>query len=133
MKCLKRNMTEFQYLPNTHEESDLNKDGEHTGEFYPVYGSPVTYEGNISSPSGSTNQTFYGEDIRYTHTLVMDNPNVDIDEYGIILWKGNEYAVKAIRPSMNSVSIALKRQTKAHDNPYVPPEPEEEEEPGSDG
>ena len=123
MKCLKRNMTEFEYLPNTHEESDLNSDGEHTGDFYPVYGTPIRYEGNISTPSGNTNQTFYGEDIRYTHTLVMDNPDIGIDEYGMIRWKGHSYAIMAIRPSLNSVTIALKRQTDETDNPYVSPEP----------
>ena len=111
MKLLKRNLTEFEYLPFTGEETDLNDDGEHTGEFRPEYGEPVLYKGNISAPSGHTVQQFYGEDIRYTHTLVMDKPDVAIDEHGMIRWKGDLYEITAIRPSLNVMSIALKRIT----------------------
>lgn len=111
MKCLRRNMTEFEYLPYLGTETDLNDDGEHTGEFRPEYDSAITYRGNISTPSGQTNQTFYGEDIRYTHTLVMDDPNCGIKENGLIYWKGNRYDIMAVRPSLNAISIALRRQT----------------------
>lgn len=114
MKLLKRNMTEFEYLPYMGLESDLNEEDEHTGEFYPVYADPVPYRGNISSPSGYTNQTFHGIDIRYTNVLVMDDPNVDIHETGLIRWKNDLYDIRAIRPSINGISIALKKQTKDH-------------------
>lgn len=120
MKCLRRNMTDFEYLPYSGTETDLNEDGEHTGEFHPVYGDPVPMKGNISAPSGHVNQMFYGQDIRYTHTLVMDNPNTEITECGIIRWKGNLYDVQAVKPSLNMVTIALKRQTADNYDPYVP-------------
>lgn len=120
MKCLRQNMTKFEYLPYDGVETDLNDDGEHTGEFHRNYGDPIPYKGNISTPSGKVNQTFYGDDIRYTHTLVMDNPDVDIHEGGVIRWKGNLYDVQAVRPSLNSVSIALRQQTKVHEDPYIP-------------
>ena len=126
MKCLKRNMTEFEYLPYTGTDTDLNEYGEHTGEFHREYGKAVPYKGNISSPSGHTNQTFYGMNIQYTHTLVMDDPNAKIDEYGVISWKGDLYDITAVRPSINSLSVALKKQTKDH-------APEEPEEPEGDG
>lgn len=111
MKCLKRNMTEFEYLPYDGTETDLNDEGEHTGEFHPAYGDPILMKGNISVPSGQANQTFYGQDIRYTHTLVMEDPNVDIDEHGLIYWKGDTYEIRAVRPSLNALSIALRKQT----------------------
>lgn len=111
MVLLKRNMTEFEYLPYTGATEIITDDDEHTGEYEQGYGDPVTYKGNISTPSGSTNQTFYGQDIRYTHTLVMDNPNVDIHEGGVIRWKGELYDIRSVRPSINSVSIALRKQT----------------------
>ena len=130
MKCLKRNMTKFEYLPCDGTETDLNEDGDHTGEFHRVYGTSVPYEGNISTPSGRENQTFYGEDIRYSHTLVMDNPNVEIDEHGLIRWKGELYDIQAVRRSLNAVSIALKKQTVDNYDPYIPPEPDE---PDGDG
>ena len=114
MRLLKRNTTEFEYLPYTGTDSDLNEDGEHTGEFHPEYGTPVKYRGNISSPSGNVNQTFYGMDIRYTHVLVMDQPDADIQETGLVLWKNNRYEIRAVMPSINALSVALRRLTKDH-------------------
>lgn len=122
MKCLERNKTKFEYLPYDGTDTDLNEYGEHTGEFHRAYGKPVPYKGNISSPSGREVQTFYGEDIRYTHTLVMDNPNVAINEYGVIRWKGDLYDVLSVKPSLNAVSIALRKQTVDHNDPYIEPE-----------
>lgn len=114
MKCLKRNQTRFEFIPYSGNETDLNEDGEHTGEFHPDYSGAIPYYGSISAPSGKVNQTFYGMDIRYTHTLVMDKPDVDINEYGVVRWKGELYDVVAVRPSLNFVSIALRKQTVDH-------------------
>ena len=111
MRLLRRNTTKFEYLTYQGESDDLNEDGEHTGEFHPIYGDPVWYRGNISAPSGHTTQTFYGEDIRYSHVLVMDDVNVGIEETGIVRWKGNLYDILAVRPSLNVMNIALRRQS----------------------
>ena len=111
MKLLRRNTTKFEYLPVTDEESDLNENGYHTGHFQPVYGDPIEKRGNISTPSGQANQTFYGQDLRYTHVLVMDHPDEDIAETGLIRWKGELYDIRAVRPSLNSLSVALRKQT----------------------
>lgn len=123
-------MTEFEYIPFDGTETDLNEYGEHTGEFRPAYGRPIRYRGNISSPSGQTQMTFYGEDIRYSHTLVMHDPNADINEYGLIRWKGHLYDILSVKQSLNVLSAALRRQTENHGQPYIPDpeEPDDEEE-----
>lgn len=125
MRLLKRNLTEFEYLPYEG-ESDLDPDtGMHTGEMRPQYGDPIPYEGNISVPSGYVNPTFYGADIRYTHTLVMEPPGEDetqIDEHGLIRWRGNLYEIRAVRESLNVLSVALRRRTGNHGEPYEPDE-----------
>ena len=118
MKLLVRNRTEFDYYSYTGLDSDEDENGLHTGIWKPVYDEPVTYKGNISSPSGGAVQAFDGIDIRYTHVLVMDNPNVDIKETGYIVWKGNTYDITAIRPSLNSVSIALHQRTADNGDQY---------------
>ena len=129
MRLLRRNTTKFEYLPYTGLETDLNEDGEHTGDFRPELGEPKEYRGNISTPSGQTMQQFYGADVRYTHTLVMDKPDAEIDEYGVVRWKGDLYDIMAVRPSLNVLSIALRKQTGNHTQPYEPdPEVEEAEE-----
>lgn len=127
MRLLRRNLTEFEYLPYDGTETDLNDDGEHTGEFHPKYGDPEIYRGNISTPSGQTTHTFYGSDIRYTHTLLMDR-DVGITEHGVIRWRGRMYEVTAVRPSLNVVNIALRQMTADEGKPFEPdPEPDDEE------
>ena len=120
MRLLLRNTTEFEYLPFDSIGNDLNDDGEHTGQYKPGYGDPVIYRGNISTPSGHVNQTFYGQDIRYTHTLLMDTPKADIHEDGLIRWKGDLYDIVAVRRSLNVLSAALQRRTKDHGNTDSP-------------
>ena len=114
MRCLRRNETEFEYLPYEGIEEGLDEDGDYTGENVRKYGSAIPYRGNISTPSGQTNQTFYGQDIRYTHVLVMTPPEEPINEYGLIRWKGELYDIRAVRPSENTLSVALRKQTVDH-------------------
>ena len=122
MKLLKRNCTEFEYYAYTGLDSDIDEDGLHTGIFKPVYKTPVTYKGNISTPSGQTVQAFDGLEIRYSHVLVMDDPKADISETGYIVWKGNTYDITAVRPSLNVLSVALRQRTKDHGDQYEEPE-----------
>lgn len=114
MHLLRRNLTDFEYLPPDGETSDLNDDGEHTGEFYQKSGTPVPKKGNISEPSGSISQNFFGTDTRYTHVLVMDDPDAGISELGMIRWKGDLYEIRAVRPSLNALSVALRKKTANH-------------------
>ena len=119
MRLLKRNCTEFKYYAYTGLESDLDENGLHTGVPKPVYEDPVTYKGNISVPSGSAVQAFDGLEVRYSHVLVMDDPNADIAEYGKIRYKGRMYAITAVRPSLNVLSVALIAETVDHGDQFV--------------
>lgn len=111
MKNLKRNETEFEYYAYTGLDSDVDEEtGLHTGTPVPRYKQPVAYKGNISAPSGTTVQAFDGLEIRYTHVLLMDNPEADIHEEGYITWHGNTYDITAVRPSLNVLSVALKQR-----------------------
>lgn len=110
MKLLRRNTTVFEYRPFVKSEEQL-KDGRHSGNYKPVYGDPVQYCGNISTPSGYANPQFFGIDTEYTHVLVMDNPKADIRETGLIDWNGETYEIRAVRPSINVLSVALRKRT----------------------
>lgn len=111
MRVLRRNTVLFCYMANTGEEAEVIKDGKHTGNYEPVYADPVQYRGNISAPSGFATDNLFGVNTRYTHVLVMDNPRADIKEDGLIEWNGAEYEVKAVRPSLNVLAVALKKRT----------------------
>lgn len=119
MRLLVRNRTSFQYYGYTGLESDVDETtGLHTGVWRPVYAKPVKYYGNISSPSGAAVQAFDGLDIRYSHILLMDDPNADIRETGYIVWNGRKYDVTAVRPSLNVLSVALHQRTEDHGDQY---------------
>ena len=110
-----RNKVDFEYLPYIGMGSDVNSDGEHTGDYSDnkiEYGDPVPCSGNISVPSGQTKNTFFGTDIQYSHVLIMDPPGEDFNEYGLIRWNDDLYEIKAVCRSLNGFSAALLRQTK---------------------
>ena len=121
MRLLRLNTTKFEYCAYTGLESDLNEDGLHTGVYVPVYDDPVEYRGNISVPSGRAVQAFDGLEIRYTHVLVMDKPETDIQETGKILWKGKTYDITAVRRSLNVLNVALRERTEDHGDQYTEP------------
>ena len=114
MHNLRRNETEFEYFIPNGLESDLDENGMHTGDFEKQYALPVTYRGNISVPTGYASQNLFGTDVRYSHLLVMDDPDADISETGMIRWKGSLYEIRAVRPSINTLAIALRKKTEDH-------------------
>lgn len=110
MRLLRRNTTRFQYRART-TETEIMSVGRHSGNFVPQYADPVEYRGNISAPSGYAQDQMFGVNTQYTHVLLMDDPNADIREDGLIDWKGATYEIKAVRPSLNVLAIALKKRT----------------------
>ena len=135
MRLLRRNTTEFQYYGYTGLGSDVDEEtGLHTGVWKPMYATPVTYRGTISTPDGTAEITLAGLDVRYTHILVMDDPDVDIRETGYIVWRGREYDINAVLPSLNVLSVALQQRTKDNGDQYEEPEeePQEEEQAGDE-
>lgn len=116
MKLLRRNTTVFGYRAYTGEAELLNGTM-HTGIFAPTYAVAVQYRGNISVPSGYATDNLFGVNTQYTHVLVMDKPDADIQEDGLIDWQGATYEIKAVRPSLNVLSVALKKLTVNHAPP----------------
>ncbi len=113
MKLLRRNTTLFQYRALAGEEEEI-RNGHHTGNMKPYYGDPVIYRGNISAPSGFATDNLFGVNTQYTHVLLMDKPEADISEDGLIDWRGGVYEVKAVRPSLNVLAVVLKKRTVNH-------------------
>lgn len=138
MKLMKRNTKRFIYKAHTGEEEVLC-DGMHTGIYAPTYTDGVTYSGNISPPSGFVHPDLFGIETNYTHVLLMDDPKADIKEDGLIECEGAMYEIRAVRPSLNVMSVALKEITVNHAEPVVeavveePTEPTELEDPEEPG
>lgn len=115
MRLLKRNCTTAEWIPYDSVGDDLDEFGRHTGEPKPTYGSPVTLERvNISTPSGRVNQTFYGQDVRYTHTMLLERTVNGMTEHDRIRWKDELYEIMAVRPSLNVTAVAMRKLTVNH-------------------
>lgn len=113
MRLLKRNLQEFEYYAYTGKEPISTPEGKATGENKPRYATdPVVYEGNISPAGGYVSQQWFGRNLEYTHTLLMDDPDADIDEFGRIVFKGKTFDVVKVSPSFNILSVALRQVTK---------------------
>lgn len=112
MRLLKRTLTSFTYQPYVAKAEKLNN-GRHTGTYDVEYGEPVSYEGHIAPPYGTAHAQMFGQETRFTHVLMMDDPNVDISEQGIIAWGRHTYEVMAVRRSLNFTQIAIRQRTKS--------------------
>lgn len=120
MRCLARNKSVFYYALFNSKNEIRDDDGFFTGGYELKYGNPVKEMANISAARGETNMRQFGENIPYDKVIVMEEPNVAIDEYAI-LWVDrlpvlnedgttntpHDYVVKQVARSLNSVSLAV--------------------------
>ena len=118
MRTLKRNEQTFYYANPTGEERVIDSDGYYTGEKSIVYGTPVECHGNISSAIGSVSIEMFGTVEAYDKTLVLCDPDLDVNMTSVF-WidsleiaedrKNFDYIVGHISRSLNSISIAVKK------------------------
>lgn len=108
----KINMTQFEYRAYRGKQERLTPEGRHTGEPELIYDDPVAYEGNISVNYGYAAQKAFGLDTNYTHVLIMEDPDADIKEEGLIDWNGDTYEIRSVVPSLNYLSVSLRKRTK---------------------
>ena len=113
MRLLKRNTACFLYRAYLGDEEIL-KDGLHTGQDTAVYAHPVPFRGTISVLCGYVSAQLFGTKKNYTHVLLMDDVRAPISEHGLILWKGAEYEILAVRPSLNVLAVGLRKRTEDH-------------------
>ena len=130
MRCLARNKRTFFYALHNGQTELIDEYGNATGQYKVSYADPVETKGNISAAQGEMQTRQFGESETYDKVIVLDDPNVPIDEYSI-LWvdsqpeltvKGqlvtdengeiktpHDYIVKKVARSLNSVSIAISK------------------------
>lgn len=123
MKCLKRNKVPFYYANIIGSQEVMNEDGYKTGETKLVYDTPRKLEANISVATGKVVLQLFGGNESYDKIIVSDDTDFPINEYSA-LWidsvplfddstkeiiTPNNYVVKKIARSLNSVSVAVSR------------------------
>ena len=92
-------------------DEEILKDGMHTGQYAAVYAHPIPYRGTISVPYGYVTAQLFGTKKNYTHVLLMEDPEAPITEHGLVIFKGAEYEVRAVRPSLNVLAVGLQKRT----------------------
>lgn len=132
MRCLARNKCTFFYALHDRQTELIDEYGNATGQYQVHYSNPIKMKGNVSAAQGEIQSRQFGESETYDKVIVLDNPDVLIDEYSI-LWvdscpqltnngslalndKGeiitpHDYIVKKVARSLNSVSIAISKVT----------------------
>ncbi len=118
MRCLNRNKSKFHYALYLKREpvTTFDEYGNEiqTGEYRVLYGDPIAVEGNISPATGATATELFGGSEGYDKVLMLDNPNLPIDEYSV-LWIDSkptepfDYLVKKVARSLNSVALAVSK------------------------
>ena len=43
--------------------------------------------------------------------LLMEDPEAPVTEHGLVIFKGAEYEVRAVRPSLNVLAVGLQKRT----------------------
>lgn len=115
MKCLKRNERTFYYAPFVRMGNSERGFGQR-----PIYGDAVALKANISPATGTTSAEQFGNNVEYDKVIVLDNPNCPVDENSLLFvdveptknHNGdyvNDYIVKKVARSLNSVSIAISK------------------------
>lgn len=132
MRCLARNKCTFFYALHDSQTEIKDEYGDATGQYQVIYSNPIKMKGNVSAAQGEIQSRQFGESETYDKVIVLDNPDVSINEYSI-LWvdsrpeltvdgslalndKGevitsHDYIVKKVARSLNSVSIAISKVT----------------------
>ena len=118
MRCLSRNKRRFYFANYQGTREIIDDEGLNTGEYEPVYSEIGETYGNISVGQGDTESRQFGSSVMYDKVIVMDDPNVPIDEYSI-LWVDivpdtnvgipHDYIVKGVHRGINSISIAISK------------------------
>ena len=130
MRGLVRNKTKFYYALYEKREEITDDYGNKTGQYELIYSQPVKMFGNVSAAVGEIQNRQFGESESYDKVIVLDNPNVPINEYshlwvdtlpllteiGTLVLKDDgteqtphDYVVKKVARSLNSVSIAISK------------------------
>lgn len=132
MRCLARNKCTFFYALHGEQTELIDEYGNATGQYEVSYTNPIKMYGNVSAAQGEMQTRQFGDNETYDKVIVLDDPNVPIDEYSI-LWVDSQpeltdegqlatdengeiktphdYVVKKVARSLNSVSIAISKVT----------------------
>lgn len=121
MRCLKRNQRQFWYCLLESDSTDLTDEyGNVTGEKMLTYAAAVPMMANISQATGQSNIEQFGNLENYDKVIVTAEMDCPIDENAVLFIDKepeytiagvplNDYVVRRVAKSLNSISIAVRK------------------------
>lgn len=91
MRSLMRNRRAVQYKNYVSTEYEENELGRKTGHRSVTYSDVKTVYGTVSAANGAVSLQMFGTDENYNKTLVLDMPDIDINENSVV-WVDKPYA-----------------------------------------
>ena len=112
MRSLNKNKRQLYYALYVGDEPIVDEYGNETGESQPIYGSAISYRGNISSASGEDAVQAFGSFTNYSRVLCVADVNCPITEqtvvwFGIATTEPYNYIVTRKADSKNGILYAL--------------------------
>lgn len=122
MRTLVRNKIRIFYANYRDKLPIVDEYGNLTGEYKISYDTPTEIKANVSAARGEVTTLLFGDDVSYDRIIVLDDPKFPITESSILwidtlpeiaedgnTYTPNDYIVKRVAPSLNSLSIAVSR------------------------
>lgn len=112
MMCLDQNKQTVYYALLSSVTELTDTEGNYTGEYAPVYSTPVEMRANVSAARGTSDVEQFGINTPYSKTIVTDDLSCPIAEDSV-LWIGvpttapYNYTVAQIAKSLNSITYAV--------------------------
>ena len=122
MRCLNRNKRTIYYALYSGKEAIKDTSGNRPGEWKITYSTPVQMEANVSAAKGTATLGWFGINMDYTKTIVVDDANCPISET-TILWIDtmpalsatgatvtvHDYVVTGVARSINGTAYAISK------------------------
>lgn len=114
MRILERNKTTIYYANPTGKTENIDLNGNYTGEYTLIYGTPIKVSGVLRTPLGSAMYGAYGNGTRYDRSFIVDDMNCAIS-INSRLWidrsttqQPSNYICVAVKKSYDHIKYELK-------------------------
>ncbi|MCM1167706.1 MAG: hypothetical protein NC299_17145 [Lachnospiraceae bacterium] len=109
MRDLRRNQVAVTYRQYLESKEIVDKWGNSTAEYEPVFGEEQTLLMSVSANKGAYSEQMFGGVLDYDRVMLISDPNCPIDEHSRLTIDGKTYVVKAVARSLNVTQYAIKR------------------------
>ncbi len=109
MRDLKRNQILVTFRPYLRNDEIIDENGYHTADYSPVFGEEQQLFLSVSANKGDYSEQMFGDVLDYDRTMLISDPDCQIDENTRVTIDEQTYVVKAVARALNVSQYAIKR------------------------